>query len=206
MVISSDTQSIGSLYDGYPETRSSRMNETGSVPKNGPGASPEETAVPKKKEKTGGKVELSDEEKKMIKELKVRDNEVRTHEMAHVAAGGQYVRGAASYSYQTGPDGMRYAIGGEVSIDTSSEKDADATIAKMRIVERAALAPADPSPEDRQVAAEAEKKIMAAMQEKSQNSAGESKPAGSPAASAYSKKGSPANTGKTSGSIVNIVL
>jgi len=99
------------------------------------------------------KKELSSEEKKQIAELKARDNEVRAHEAAHVAAGGQYIRSGASYQYQTGPDGGRYAVGGEVSIDTSAVKgDPEATIAKMQVVKRAAAAPASPSGQDRAVA------------------------------------------------------
>jgi len=80
---------------------------------------------------------------------------VRGHEAAHVAAGGAFIRGAAQYSYQKGPDGRDYAIGGEVQIDTSSGRDPQATVEKMRIVRAAALAPSDPSPEDNAVAAAA---------------------------------------------------
>jgi hypothetical protein len=91
-----------------------------------------------------------------LQELKARDQEVRQHEQAHVAAGGQYVRGGASYSYQRGPDGQQYATGGEVDIDASSVPgDPAATIRKMQVVRGAALAPAEPSAQDRAVAAEA---------------------------------------------------
>jgi hypothetical protein len=91
-----------------------------------------------------------------LQELKQRDREVRQHEQAHVAAGGAYVRGGASFSYQRGPDGRQYATGGEVQIDTSPiSGDPEATIRKMQTVQRAALAPAEPSPQDRRVAADA---------------------------------------------------
>ena len=57
-----------------------------------------------------------------------------------------------------GPDGNRYAIGGEVSIDVAPvDGDPEATIAKMEIVKAAALAPAEPSAQDRKVAAIAER-------------------------------------------------
>ena len=46
----------------------------------------------------------------------------------------------------------RYAIGGEVQIDTSKEKTPQETIRKMQIVIRAALAPAEPSSQDLKVA------------------------------------------------------
>lgn len=91
-----------------------------------------------------------------LQELKQRDHEVREHEQAHIAAGGQYVRGGASYSYERGPDGRQYATGGEVAIDTSAiPDDPEATIRKMQVVRKAALAPAEPSAQDRSVAAEA---------------------------------------------------
>ncbi len=100
--------------------------------------------------------QLTDEEQKQVEALKARDAEVRAHERAHTQAGGQYVRGGASYSYQTGPDGKRYAVGGEVSIDTSEiPDDPEATISKAQTVRRAALAPAQPSTQDQQVAAQA---------------------------------------------------
>jgi hypothetical protein len=88
--------------------------------------------------------------------LRSRDAEVRAHESAHVAAGGRYVTGGASYSYQRGPDGRMYAIGGEVGIDTAAVPDnPQATALKMRTVRAAALAPAEPSGADRAVAAAA---------------------------------------------------
>lgn len=107
---------------------------------------------------------LSEGEHKQIDELKSRDAEVRTHENAHQSAGGQFA-GSPSYTYQTGPDGRRYAIGGEVSIDVSPEKDPQATIAKMESVRRAATAPAEPSPQDYKVAAQAERMMAEAQRE-----------------------------------------
>jgi len=85
---------------------------------------------------------LNDEEMQLISELQSRDTEVRAHEAAHVAASQGYSSGSASFEYQTGPDGKRYAVGGEVSIDTSSESTPEATIRKMQVVRSAALAPA----------------------------------------------------------------
>ncbi|MFP4528262.1 MAG: putative metalloprotease CJM1_0395 family protein [Candidatus Kapaibacterium sp.] len=99
--------------------------------------------------------QLSDAEKRVIEELEDRDREVRTHEQAHQIAGGNLVRGK-NFSYTTGPDGKRYAIGGEVQIDISKvPNDPRATIDKMQQVKRAALAPSDPSTQDRAVAARA---------------------------------------------------
>ncbi|GAB5402463.1 MAG: hypothetical protein Aurels2KO_06940 [Aureliella sp.] len=102
--------------------------------------------------------ELSEEEQQQVDELKARDREVRQHEQAHVSAGGGHVTGGPTYSYQRGPDGKRYAIGGEVQIDTSPvEGDPEATAQKARVVRAAALAPAEPSGQDLRVAANATK-------------------------------------------------
>lgn len=104
----------------------------------------------------GGKSELTEEEKREVEEFEKKDREVRRHEQAHQAVAGQYARGGPSFEYETGPDGKQYAVGGEVSIDTSEVAgDPQATIQKMQVVRRAALAPANPSAKDRQVAAKA---------------------------------------------------
>ena len=108
---------------------------------------------------------LSEEEFRQITELAARNLEVRAHEQAHKSVGGQFT-GAVSYSYQTGPDGKRYAIGGEVPIDSSPVSgDPLATIAKMRTVIAAARAPADPSPQDTKVAAMAARQLTNAQVE-----------------------------------------
>ena len=98
---------------------------------------------------------LSEAEQRQVAELAKRDREVRAHEMAHVAAGAGLVTRGASYTYQTGPDGQRYAIGGEVGIDTSPGRTPEETLAKAERIRAAALAPAEPSGQDRQVAAQA---------------------------------------------------
>lgn len=100
----------------------------------------------------------------VVQQLRQRDQQVRAHEMAHLAAAGAYATSAAQYAYQTGPDGRKYAVGGEVGIDLSSERDPADTIRKMQIVQRAALAPADPSPQDMRVAAMAAQQMMQAQQ------------------------------------------
>lgn len=109
--------------------------------------------------------ELSQEELAQLQQLKSRDLEVRTHEQAHIAAAGQYAASGASFTYQRGPDGNRYAVGGEVQIDISKESSPEETIQKMEVIARAALAPANPSPADRQIAAQAAIKASQARQE-----------------------------------------
>lgn len=108
---------------------------------------------------------LSHEETAEIKELKQADQQVRAHEMAHLAAGAGLVKGGASYSYKQGPDGKLYAVAGEVSIDTSEGNTPQETITRMQRVKAAALAPADPSPQDRAVAAAASAKAAQAAGE-----------------------------------------
>ena len=113
----------------------------------------------------GAKPELTDEERAEVDELKARDREVRQHEQAHMAAAGPYANGGPSFEYARGPDGKRYAVGGEVQIDTSRESEPEATIRKAQQIYRAALAPADPSSADRSVALVAKKMEMEARQE-----------------------------------------
>lgn len=94
-------------------------------------------------------------EQKQIQTLAQRDREVRAHEQAHAAVGGKYA-GAPVYEYTRGPNGRNYATGGEVSIDIAPVKgDPEATLEKAQVVRRAALAPAEPSSQDRAVAARA---------------------------------------------------
>jgi SprA family protein len=113
------------------------------------------------------------------------DRHVRSHEQAHLAAAGQYARGGPSYQYQTGSDGKQYAIGGEVSIDTSPiPGDPAATAQKARVVQAAANAPADPSTQDRQVAAQAARMEQQAILEIQRNRSG-----GSPAYGSHPEPG-----------------
>lgn len=111
---------------------------------------------------------LTEEDLRHLEQLKTTDREVRQHELAHQIAGGQYT-GAASYEYERGPDGQRYAVAGTVPIDYGPVTgDPGATIAKMQQVISAALAPADPSPKDHQVAATARQYLLTAQLELAQ--------------------------------------
>jgi SprA-related family len=99
---------------------------------------------------------INEQDARLLQRLRSRDREVRAHEAAHAAAGGPVVQGGPSYTFQKGPDGRSYAIGGEVRIDTSKvANDPEATLAKADRVRRAALAPAQPSPQDIRVASRA---------------------------------------------------
>ncbi|WP_148863460.1 putative metalloprotease CJM1_0395 family protein [Marinobacter fonticola] len=108
---------------------------------------------------------LEESELAALEDLKARDREVRAHEAAHQSVGGQYA-GAVSYTYSRGPDGVQYATGGEVPIDVAPvANNPQATIDKMRTVRAAALAPAEPSTQDRQVAAQAMQTMLQAQVE-----------------------------------------
>lgn len=92
----------------------------------------------------------------IINALDTRNKEVTAHEQAHAAVGGQHA-GSPTYSYETGPDGNKYAVEGEVSISTSAiQGDPQATLDKARQVKAAALAPSEPSSQDIKVAAKAD--------------------------------------------------
>lgn len=110
--------------------------------------------------------DLTDAEKQQVSELKQRDAEVKAHEAAHLGAAGGLARGGASYEYQKGPDGQNYAVGGEVSIDSSGvDGDPKATITKAQQIRSAALAPASPSSQDYKVASSASQMEAKARQE-----------------------------------------
>lgn len=109
--------------------------------------------------------ELSPEAQRVVAELARTDREVRTHEQMHMSAGSGVVTGGPSFSYTTGPDGKRYAVGGEVSISTAPGRTPEETIAKAQQIQRAALAPAKPSGQDQQVAAAAARMAAEAYRE-----------------------------------------
>lgn len=135
---------------------------------------------------------LSDEQQKQVAKLKAIDTKVRQHEAAHQAAGGG-LAGGASFTYQEGPDGRRYAVGGEVPIRSGGSSSPEAAIRQLEQVKRAALAPADPSGQDLAVAAQATASQAEARQQLNAAAASEaagqgggteaSSPANSPASS-----------------------
>jgi len=133
---------------------------------------------------------LSEGEQQEVRELQRIDRRVHAHEQAHMAAGGGYTSGP-SYEYTSGPDGRRYAVGGEVQIDTSDASSPAATIRKMQIVRAAALAPADPSGSDRAVAAAASRNEADARREVAEERAAEMAPAGDAAEAAPAPEGAP---------------
>lgn len=142
---------------------------------------------------------LSTADLKVVSELKARDQVVRAHEAAHLAAGAGIVTRGASYTYQTGPDGQRYAIGGEVGISTSPGRTPEETLAKAEQIRAAALAPADPSGQDLRVAAQAAQMATEARQQLAEQSA-EARRVGD----AYGAAAAQADPAAPTGSQVNV--
>lgn len=119
--------------------------------------------------------ELSIKQRQELMKLKTTDMEVKVHEQAHIAAASGINVSAPSYDYETGPDGQRYAVGGEVNISFVQSEDPEKNIENARIMKAAALAPADPSSQDRSVASDADKILAQAEQELAKQQAEELK-------------------------------
>lgn len=134
--------------------------------------------------------ELTPEQQRQVEVLKNTDRKVRAHEQAHLAVGADLVRGGASFTYETGPDNKRYAVGGEVSIDTSPGRTPEDTIPKAQHIRATALAPVDPSPQDRSVAAQASRmESDARLEVSAKQNAAKSEMPGESGASLYSRIG-----------------
>ena len=156
IAVSLSSQEIGS---GVSLTKESKGTQTTTKVKTEPGqkttkadGSPKDT------------FELS-QDAQNIRQLQRRDAEVRSHEAAHAAAGGQYA-GSPRFSYSKGADGRTYATAGEVSIDVAAVPgDPEATLQKANQVKAAALAPASPSSQDMKVAQKAQMMATKARQQ-----------------------------------------
>lgn len=154
-----------SNQEGESSAQSSQTNKSQSSQEN-----QKNTDQPERSQREADQAEQQQENQEqqnldIIRELSQRDTEVRAHEQAHKSVGGQYA-GSPSYTYQKGPDGVSYAVGGEVPIDVAPlEGKPRATLEKMQTVQRAALAPAEPSSQDRRVASMAAQQASQARAE-----------------------------------------
>ena len=104
-----------------------------------------------------------------IRQLQLTEQEVIKHEQAHKSVGGS-VTGPVSYTYTEGPDDQRYIDGGEVSINAKEGSTPEETLSILERVRAAALAPADPSPQDLRVAASAASRMQQVRSEIAQQS------------------------------------
>ena len=153
-------------YPMVPTTPTRQRNELyrqenkGSSRQDKAGTSPSASSESKSQDE----VSFSQESQELAK-LAKRDREVRAHEAAHAAIGGSYA-GSPSFTYKKGSDGKNYAVGGEVPIDVGPiSGDPRATLKKAETVRAAALAPAQPSAADRNIAAKASQMAVKARAE-----------------------------------------
>jgi len=134
-------------------------------------SSPQDGAAASRTGNTAESQAQQQQDSQVVAELQATDRNVRAHEAAHLAAAGGLATGAAEFTYATGPDGQRYAVGGEVNINVSQGQTPEETLARAEQIQRAALAPADPSPQDLSVAAMAGQMAAQARQEIAQQQA-----------------------------------
>jgi len=162
----SEGQSKGSGGQRQPGSR----GDTSTAGSRGPGAGEARGAARGDATASSQRGQLTPEQQQRVTELRQRDTHVRAHEAAHQAAGGS-LTGPASYTYELGPDGRSYAVGGEVSVQSRTGRTPDETIAIARQVRAAALAPGDPSSADLAAATAATQVELQALQQKRQQGA-----------------------------------
>lgn len=97
--------------------------------------------------------------------LKETDAEVKAHEQAHKSATGGLRTSVANYETEKGPDGREYAVAGEVGISFTEGTDAKKNLENAQTLKRAALAPSEPSAQDRAIAQKADSLIRKYKQE-----------------------------------------
>ncbi|HNY30521.1 MAG TPA: putative metalloprotease CJM1_0395 family protein [Fibrobacteria bacterium] len=117
---------------------------------------------------------LSDDDRDALRRMKETDRKVRAHEQAHLSAAGDSAQGGMRLETKVGPDGKPYAVSGEVSIKVSGGRTPEESLRKAQTAHRAALAPADPSPQDLKVAQKAAQAEHQARQQMQATSTGAS--------------------------------
>ena len=95
--------------------------------------------------------QLSDEEKRVVEALRRRDAAVRREEEAHAAVAGKY-GSPPVYTYERGPDGRLYRVGGAVAINATVSGDPEELRRAGSRITAAAFAPVRPSSADRSAA------------------------------------------------------
>jgi hypothetical protein len=145
-----------------------------------------------------GTTELTSDEQREVSKLAEVDRQVRAHEQAHMIAASGLVRGGATFTYRTGPDGKQYAVAGEVQIHVpSGSGDPEQLVAQAQAIEAAALAPADPSPQDRLVAAQARRMAAEARRKVQQKYSPVSNQEGTEPRTPVELEGQPERTGES---------
>jgi len=136
------------------DTRGLEKNETSNETKNNT------------QQKNENPSQLTSQEKAELAKLQSIDSKVRAHEAAHQS--GTAASGGASFTYEKGPNGVMYAVSGEVPVRMQSGSTPQETITNAQGVISTALAPADPSPQDISIASKARVMLMKAQQELAQ--------------------------------------
>jgi hypothetical protein len=111
---------------------------------------------------TGAKPLTPDQEAK-VRKLAARDRDVRAHEAAHLAAAGA-LAGGVDYTYEIGPDGKLYAVGGQTRISIPAGLSPEQRLVVARDLLAAAEAPVDPSGQEMAMASRAARMEAEAMQ------------------------------------------
>ena len=148
---------------GNPETLRHRGSDRAALDD----ANRRSSANPTEETAQSGSAELAQERREAdeIRELVRRDREVRAHKAAHLAAGGRHTS-RATFIYERAPNGVLYAVGGEVETDLSPvTNNPEATLRTAQALRQAALAPAQPSAQDRVVAQKAAQMALQARAE-----------------------------------------
>jgi len=100
---------------------------------------------------------------RVLEKFKNKDAEIRTHEQVHASIG--HTTAPISYSYQQGPDGKMYAVGGSVRLETSMPDDPKAAAFKLDMLQKAASAPSNTSGADNAIASQSNlNKILLQLQ------------------------------------------
>lgn len=108
--------------------------------------------------------ELSEEELRVLQELRMRDTAVREEEESHARMLGCHA-GAIRYEYQVGPDGRPYVINGSVEVNPKFNSTNPEDIRKvLQTIQRAAVSVSNPSQADLNVAASAASRVSIVSQ------------------------------------------
>jgi hypothetical protein len=149
VVISFSSEALAAAKE---RSMADNMVEVGAQAAHGEGRPERELAQPK-----GGlrsETELSAEELQKLRELERKDQQVRTRDMAFLAAAGG-AAGSVALEYETGPDGRRYAVGADIKLDTSAGATPEQTLAKARALRAATMSARSDSSADASAAAKA---------------------------------------------------
>ncbi len=168
MEIGNNTSTLGYNVDYFSRANAQKQivsekngtqEDTRGLEKNDASKKSEENKEQSNKNNT----ELTLDEKLQLNQLKAADTKVRAHEAAHQS--GPAASGGASFTYEKGPDGVMYAVAGEVPVRIQTGSTPQESISNLQGVIATALAPADPSPQDLSVASKARVMLMKAQQE-----------------------------------------